>query len=123
VWQSCGRRSAGALSVLVVSLGAGCSEPIMTPGDHQQHSQGNAQGSAAFGANGLCLVGRPTREGVECQTFRTDDDRLYTLIGDFGSLAGDDDVCVCGQPVEMSTCMQGTTIRITRIGPPNTCPY
>jgi hypothetical protein len=112
-WQGFSRwRLAGALMAL--AGGASC----MTPGDPSATSPSGPRGSAAVDADEMCLVGRPTEEGIECQAFRADDGRLYTLIGDFGSLAGDDNVCVCGRPVEMSTCMQGTTIRVTWIGPP-----
>lgn len=90
----------------------------MASGDRSATSRGNR----ASAGSELCLVGRPTAEGVECQAFRTSDGRLYTLIGDLGGLVGDDRVCVCGTPVEMSTCMQGTTISVMRIAPPDTCP-
>lgn len=122
-WQSFRKRAVAALSVLPVPLaGAGCGQAIMAQADRSVGSQGNPVGAAADAVSEVCLVGRPTGEGVECQAFRAGDGRLYTLIGDLGGLSGDDDVCVCGQPVEMSTCMQGTTITVTRIAPPDACP-
>jgi hypothetical protein len=118
-----GGRGAAALSVVIASLvGAGCGDAVMAPGGPSADPRSASGGARAGSASEVCVAGRATGEGVECQAFRTDDGRLYTLIGDLGSLAGDHDVCVCGQPVEMSTCMQGTTIRVTRIGPPAACP-
>lgn len=108
-----------ALSVLIVPLaGGGCGEAMVASRDR---SAAPPHDAAAVGSE-LCLVGRPSGEGVECQAFRADDGRLYTLIGDLGGLAGEGDVCICGEPVELSTCMQGTTVAVTRIGPPDTCP-
>jgi hypothetical protein len=104
---------ASTVSALMVALaGAGCTE---TP------DEGRASPAAWSGAADLvCLVGRPTEEGVECQAFRADDGGLYTLLGNLAGLAGDA-VCICGRPAEFSTCMQGTTLAVTRIGPPGTC--
>ena len=118
-----GGRGAAALSVVIGSLAAaGCGDAIVTSGGPSADPR-RASGAAEAGSAGeVCVAGRATGDGVECQAFRSDDGRLYTLIGDLGSLAGDLDVCVCGQPVEMSTCMQGTTIRVTRIDPAATCP-
>ena len=111
-----------ALSVLMVPLaGTGCGQPMMASEDRSVSLERRAAGAAAVAGSEACLVGRSTAEGVECQAFRSDDGRLYTLIGDLGDLAGDDEVCICGHPVEMSTCMQGTTISVTRIGAPDTC--
>ena len=109
-----GSRCSGwrTVSVLMVALaGASCTEV-----EHESRTRASAT-SGAVGE--VCLVGRPTEEGVECQAFRAADGDLYTLLGDLAGLAGE--VCVCGQPVELSTCMQGTTIAVTRIGPPQTC--
>jgi hypothetical protein len=118
-----GRRGAAALPVVIASLvGAGCGDVVMAPGGPSADPRSASGDPRAGTASEVCVAGRATGEGVECQAFRTDDGRLYTLIGDLGSLAGDHDVCVCGRPVEMSTCMQGTTIRVTRIDPPATCP-
>lgn len=110
------RRIVGPLAVLLVPLTGGCGDAAAPLGARAAASKN------ADAASDVCLVGRPTGEGVECQAFRAGDGRLYTLIGDLGSLAGDGDVCICGEPVEMSTCMQGTTVAVTRIGPPDTCP-
>lgn len=64
----------------------------------------------------LSLVGKLTAEGVECPAFRDDDNTLYTLMGDLKSwLKAGDRVCVTGTVVEVSTCMQGTTLKLTSI--------
>ena len=117
-WRGSERHIVAGLAVLLVPLtGSGCADAKgpkpprgATPGD------GTDVGST------VCLVGRSTAEGVECQAFRGSDGRLYTLIGELGGLAADRDVCVCGEPVEISTCMQGTTVAVTGIGPPGSCP-
>jgi hypothetical protein len=106
------RRVAVAFPVLMAALGAGCTEAS---------NEGRTRASATSNAKGeVCLVGHPTEEGVECQAYRADDGGLYTLLGNLAGLAGDA-VCICGRPAEFSTCMQGTTLAVTRIGPPGTC--
>jgi len=72
----------------------------------------------------ICVPGRITDEGVECQAMRGPDGRLYTLVGDPGDAApaAGGEVCVCGRVAELSSCMQGTTLILTRIGPPDGCP-
>jgi hypothetical protein len=110
-WQHA--RNCVALSVLTVPFaGFVCSDLNVASADP----------SATVAAQEVCVVGRPTAEGVECQAFRTDDGRLYTLIGNLGGLADDNQLCVCGEPVEISSCMQGMTIAVLRIGPRNACP-
>lgn len=61
-------------------------------------------------SNTVCMKGKLTDEGVECQAFRSDAGDLYTLTGDLSGYQNGDVVIVCGLPVENSTCMQGTTI-------------
>ena len=118
-----GGRGAAALSVVIASLAAaGCGDAIVASGGPSADPRRALGAAEAGSADEVCVAGRATGEGVECQAFRGDDGRLYTLIGDLGSLRGDHVVCVCGQPVEMATCMQGTTIRVTRIDPPAACP-
>jgi hypothetical protein len=70
----------------------------------------------------ICLRGRLTDEGVECPALRGPDGRLYTLIADPGAAPAAGELCVCGWVAELSSCMQGTTIVVTRIGPPDGCP-
>jgi hypothetical protein len=116
-----GRLAAACLGLMLALAAASCTESDPTPGDGPSRAPEDGRAGATSGAAAaVCVVGRPTGEGVECQAFRADAGNLYTLIGDLGGLAGE--ACVCGQPVELSTCMQGTTIAVTRIGPPATCP-
>ena len=118
-----GGRGGALLSLLIAALaGAGCGGPAAAPGSPTATSGGSRGGGVAQVESELCLRGRATAEGVECQAFRAADGRLYTLVGDLGGLATEREVCVCGRPVEMSTCMQGTTLTVSRIGPPDRCP-
>ena len=69
-------------------------------------------------SNDVHLVGTLTREGVECQAMRGDDGKLYTLAGrNLGDFFPGDRVRVDGKIADVSTCQQGTTIAVTRIGP------
>jgi LysM repeat protein len=65
----------------------------------------------------LSVVGTITREGVECPAVRGDDGRLYTLAGEVRGFRPGDRVRVEGWPAQVSTCMQGTTIEVSRIRP------
>ena len=69
----------------------------------------------------VCVRGRLTEEGIECQAMRGADGRLYTLAGDLAGLAPGAEACVCGTVAELSTCMQGTTLAVTRIAPTQNC--
>ncbi|MDA0327956.1 MAG: hypothetical protein O2958_02925 [Gemmatimonadetes bacterium] len=66
----------------------------------------------------LRRTGRITDEGVECLAMRDTDEYLYTLIGATDGLAAGEPVVIEGEYVETSTCMQGTTLRVTRVLPP-----
>ncbi len=66
----------------------------------------------AGGKGTVQVLGILTDEGVECQALRSDKGLLYTLAGDLGDAGPGDRVRVIGDPVEMSTCMQGTTLRV-----------
>jgi hypothetical protein len=63
----------------------------------------------------MTLHGQLTGEGVECQAFRADDGTLYTLLGDMKGFKAGDRVTIEAAPVEMSFCMQGVTVAVTRI--------
>jgi len=63
----------------------------------------------------ICIRGHLTDEGIECPALRGENGVLYTLSGDTGRLEVGDEVCVCGTVAEVSFCMQGTTITVTRI--------
>lgn len=62
------------------------------------------------------IEGMLTDEGVECPAMRGDDGALYTLVGDIGGFEPGDRVCVVPIPVEISYCMQGTTVQVEWIG-------
>jgi hypothetical protein len=73
------------------------------------------EGAPADEAEQIFLEGRLTDEGVECPAFRSDQDELYTLTGDLGGFGPGDQVRIVGEPVAISTCMQGTTVQIIEI--------
>ena len=118
-----------AALVLVVALRAGTAladgpgTPFMIGGD----ARGGpvqplpAQGGPAPGAT-LCVRGRLTGEGVECQALRAKDGALYTLAGDLDDFQVGEEVCVCGTIAAVSICMQGATIAVARVGPAGECP-
>ncbi len=64
------------------------------------------------GGTELCIAGMLTDEGVECPAFRSDKGELYSLLGDVEGVDAGDPICVCGAPVELSTCQQGQTLAI-----------
>ena len=70
---------------------------------------------AAIGKT-VCIKGKLTDEGVECQALRTANDELYTLVGDLKGFGIGDEVYVSGTIAEFSFCMQGVTIAIHWIG-------
>lgn len=64
----------------------------------------------------LRVTGTLTDEGVECPALRGDDGTLYTLTPrDLHGFGPGDHVTVTGLEVEISTCMQGTTLAVTDI--------
>ncbi len=64
----------------------------------------------------ICIKGVLTDEGVECQALRTDDNELYTLVGDqVKDFKLGDKVYVSGTLAEVSFCMQGKTIAVSWI--------
>ncbi len=68
------------------------------------------------GSDGTVLrQGQMTDEGVECPALHGKDGVLYTLTGDVGDFDPGDSVIVEGTVAELSPCMQGTTIEVTRI--------
>ena len=87
-----------------------------------ERNQAAAPPAARTASPEICLRGRLTDEGVECPALRGPDGRLYTLVGDPGAAPAAGELCVCGRVAELSSCMQGTTIVMTRIGPPDGCP-
>ena len=100
---------------LVLILSA-CASPEERPASE-------AAGVPAEPAAGeTCVVGTLTNEGVECPAMQTIGGDVYTLVGELAGSEAGDLVCACGHEVEQSTCMQGTTIEVTRIGSPALCP-
>lgn len=63
------------------------------------------------------LSGTLITGGVECQLFQTDSGEKYTLIGDLNGFKDGDRVSMSGSVVEISHCMQETTIMIRTISP------
>lgn len=74
-----------------------------------------ADGRRGPGRRDMTVIGTVTREGVECPAVRGDDGRLYTLAGDIRGFRPGDRIRVEGRPADFSTCMQGTTIEVSRI--------
>lgn len=88
-----------ALAACAAGNGAAVGDPVGGPEDDR-----------------LVLEGRLTDEGVECPAFRSeDDDTLYTLTGDLQGFGPGDRVRIVARPVEMSFCMQGTTVEVLEI--------
>lgn len=81
------------------------SDPIRIAGDWRGPRPGGE----------ITIVGTITREGAECPALRGDDGGLYTLAGDLRGFRPGDRVRVDGWPAQVSTCMQGTTIEVSRI--------
>ena len=63
------------------------------------------------------IEGVLTAEGIECPAMRADDGTLFTLTGDLRGFGPRDRVCVVPEVVDMTYCLQGTTIHVAWIGP------
>jgi hypothetical protein len=61
------------------------------------------------------LIGTLISGGVECQLFQTDSGEKYTLTGSLNGFQNGDRVKLSGRTVEISNCMQETTLSINRI--------
>ncbi|MDQ2696458.1 MAG: LysM peptidoglycan-binding domain-containing protein [Pseudomonadota bacterium] len=61
------------------------------------------------------IRGTLTDEGVECPAVRTEDGKLYTLVGDLHDARPGDRLLVKGTRAEMSFCMQGITLVVQRV--------
>jgi hypothetical protein len=88
---------------LLISVGLG--------GDHATRPEAQAQERPKT----VVVVGKLTDEGVECRALRAEDGTLYTLVGDLKDFKTGDKVRVVGERVEISTCMQGTTLSVKNI--------
>lgn len=91
--------------------------PVLLTGSACAIDDANTRSNAASAEPGakLTVTGRLTDEGVECQAFRGDDGQLYTLVGELSGWKAGARVRISGQPLDMSFCQQGTTIRVSRI--------
>jgi hypothetical protein len=83
---------------------------------HASNNSKVARLQAAISPSTICVKGKLTDEGVECQALRSTDGDLFTLVGDVDGFQNGDEVVVCGTIAEISFCMQGTTINVTWIG-------
>jgi hypothetical protein len=110
-----------ACGVLAACAPAGTA-PAGSTASVAERNEAAARPDARTASPEICLRGRLTDEGVECTALRGRDGRLYTLVGDSGAAPAAGELCVCGRVAELSSCMQGTTIVVTRIGPPDGCP-
>jgi len=98
-WSAGGRLCLGALPALLTS-GTGTI----------------AVAAMAGGSESLVTIsGLLTREGVECQALRSDKGELFTLVGNLQGFGPGQRVRVTGQRMEVSTCQQGTTVRVNKI--------
>jgi hypothetical protein len=83
------------------------------------HASNNSQVALLSASNSprtICVKGKLTDEGVECQAFRSTTGELFTLMGNLNGFQNSDEVIVCGTIVDISICMQGTTISVSWIG-------
>lgn len=71
------------------------------------------------GAQTLKLLGTLIPGGVECQLFQVESGEKYTLIGDLKGFKNGDRVTLTGEIVQMSHCMQETTVLVKTMGAPN----
>jgi hypothetical protein len=83
---------------------------------HASHNSKVARIREGISPSTICVKGRLTDEGVECQALRSTEGELYTLVGNLGDFTNGDEVVVCGTIAEISFCMQGTTINVSWIG-------
>ena len=91
------------------------STPTTATTENNQGSETSPAQPAQPEAATKTVVGTLTGEGTECPALRADDGTLYTLVGDLGTAATGDHVRVTGTATEVSTCMQGTTLRVVSI--------
>lgn len=102
------RGQAAFIVTLALAVGpvAGCATRL---------PEGIPEGEAPPAEVAVKVQGQLTTEGVECQALRADDGTLYTLLGDLKGFKAGDAVVVDGTPVQISFCMQGTTLQIRSI--------
>jgi hypothetical protein len=99
------RIAAGGLLVAAAAAAPACASSPVSPGEL----------NAVPDASTVKVQGALTSEGVECPALRSDSGTLYTLLGDLKGFKPGDRVSVEGTRVEISYCMQGTTLQVTSI--------
>ena len=77
-----------------------------------------SEGDSPSGVKTIKVQGQLTSGGVECPAMKADNGTIYTLLGDLKGFKAGDRVVVEATPVEVSFCMQGTTIRVVQISRP-----
>ena len=82
---------------------------------NQAEMAANSQKSSHGSRKQVVVIGKLTGEGAECQALRANNGALYTLVGKFRGFKVGDRVRVVGRVEEVSTCMQGTTLRVVSI--------
>ena len=95
----------GAVCGLFVMAATACASSPASPGEVSVTPAGPV----------LKVQGALTADGVECPALRADNGDLYTLLGDLKGFRSGDRVSVEGTRVEISYCMQGTTLQVTHI--------
>jgi hypothetical protein len=95
---------------VIIGLALGASVAFPFP-EHEM----NAGRVLASADEPIIVTGLLTDEGVECPALRAEDGVLYTLVGKSDPFKPGDRVTVTGVPVEISTCMQGTTLQVKAI--------
>ena len=58
--------------------------------------------------------GQVTEEFEACLAFRDEDELLYALTGELGTLGAGDQVIIEGIYLETSSCTEGSTIEVVR---------
>ena len=68
-----------------------------------------------------CLTGILTNDGDTCQAFKGHQtNKIYSFYANMNGYQLGEEVCVCGQVAQMTTCKTGTPIEIMHLS--RTCP-
>ena len=106
--KGCRRRTwrlvCGSVAATAISLAA-CATSSPTPREIAKPSETKT----------MKIQGQLTSDGVECPAMKADNGTTYTLLGDLKGFKAGDRVIVEGTPVEISFCMQGTTLKVVQI--------
>ena len=101
------RNAVRGLLVVAATAASACASSPSSPGEVELN--------AGPAASVVKVQGELTSTGVECPAMRADTGAIYTLLGDLKGLKPGDRVSVEGTRVEVSFCMQGTTLQVTQI--------